>query len=79
MLTEREVVDHYFLETRCQLLEIAASLDRYDVAAARNASSGAALDPRWQKVYRALEILAQPAVEPQRAETLLRLFSDPTE
>ena len=30
MLTAGEVVDTYFLEVRCALLELAATLDRYD-------------------------------------------------
>lgn len=76
MLTAREVLDRYFLDSRCQLLEIAATLDRHDRAAA---GQGTPHDPRREKIARALEILADRTAPPERAETLLRLFSDPAE
>ena len=35
MLTADKVLDHYYLDTRCMLIEIAALLDRYDRAVDR--------------------------------------------
>ena len=33
MLTAEKVLDNYYLDTRCMLIEIAALLDRFDRAA----------------------------------------------
>ena len=71
MLKAAEVLDHYFLDLRCMLLEIAATLDRHDRAAADGD------DPRLSRLYQSLEILADRATPPNRAERLLHLFSDP--
>ncbi len=76
MLTAQQVIDRYFLDTRCQLLEIAATLDRHDAARSRDGRSETN-DPRWEKIYQSLEILADRKASPDRAERLLRLFSDP--
>lgn len=78
MLTAQQVIDRYFLETRCQLLEIAATLDRHDAARQGDGKSGAR-DPRWDKIYQSLDILADRRATPDRAERLLRLFSDPVD
>lgn len=72
MLTAERVLDEYFLDNRCMLLEIAAMLDRYDAA-------GGANDPRLEKIYRSLSILAEKNTTPDRAERLLELFSDPVQ
>ncbi len=81
MLTAKQVLDAYFLDARSMLLEIAATLDRRDVALRREdapADSGdAPADPRLDKLYRSLEILADRSAGPDRAERLLNLFSDP--
>ena len=73
MLTAEQVLDNYFLDARCMLLEIAATLDRYD-----RAGSGGD-DPRLEKLYQALTDLADRKVAPERAERLLTLFSDPVD
>ncbi|GAB6165204.1 hypothetical protein JCM19992_12040 [Thermostilla marina] len=76
MLTDQEVLKHYYLDVRCMLLEIAATLDRYDRG--RGAPDATAeTPPELAKIYRSLEILADRTVRDDRAETLLRLFSDP--
>ena len=73
MLTADQVLNNYFLEARCQLLEVAAMLDRYDRANTSNA-----VDPdHLQRIYRALEKLADRNVGKNRAEQLLNLFTDP--
>jgi hypothetical protein len=75
MLTAGQVLNNYFLETRCQLLELAATLDRYDRAVPR-APAGAPPDPRLQKIYQSLTLLADGNTTPDRAERVLNLFSE---
>jgi hypothetical protein len=58
------------------LLEIAATLDRYDRAAEREERAKSIVDPRLEKVYRSLKLLADPATTPDRSQRLLNLFSD---
>ena len=79
MLTSEKVLDHYFLESRCTLLEIAATLDRYDASCRRGGDSGGDAEPRLEKLYQALGILADRRGESNRAERLLVLFSDPVD
>lgn len=73
MLTAEEVLDKYFLDARCMLLEVAATLDRYD----RAGPSGG--DPRLEKLHEAISIVADRRAAADRAERLLTLFSDPVE
>ncbi len=73
MLTRSQVVDHSFLELRCYLLEIAATLDRYDRAPEDTTEKA---DDRWSKIKQALQILTQEHAQPNRTEELLMLFSD---
>jgi hypothetical protein len=65
-----EVLDRDFLEMRCKVLEIAASLDRIDRAPARH---GEHPDPRLGQLRQALDALIEPG--PGRAETIQRIFS----
>lgn len=77
MLTANEVLGTCFLETRCQLLEIAATLDRLDRARARGGAVDETLaDPRLAKIYQSLALLTQRETAPDRVERLLNLFSD---
>jgi hypothetical protein len=64
------VLDDDFLETRCKILEIAATLDRIDRAPARH---GHHPDARLGQLRRALEALLEPG--PGRAETVQHIFS----
>ena len=75
MLKPKEVLDHYYLEARCQLLEIAAMLDRYDRARAGDA--GSSHDNRVDLMYESLAMLSQRDATTNRSECLLNLFSDP--
>jgi len=77
MQTPEQVLDAYFLENRCMLIEIAATLDRYDRAVSRHGTSGGGDDVRLDKVYESLRILADAEGRPDRAERILNLFSDP--
>jgi len=69
-MTAREVLDAYFLETRCKLIEVAANLDRVDRAAGRAEVEG---DRRMRFIGEALKILGSGA--PNRAELVLKLWS----
>jgi len=79
MLTAKQVLDQYFLDTRCMLVEIAATLDRYDAACNRAGGAGEPADPRVEKLYQSLSVLAQESAGPNRAEQVLNLFSDPVD
>lgn len=68
-LTRQQVLDLYFLEARCRLIEVAAFLDRVD----RGSGEG---DFRWEAFRQALGELS--GVEPRRAERVLLALSDPT-
>jgi hypothetical protein len=74
-LNPEEVLDLYYLEIRCKLLEIAASYDRYQRAG--GADPATAPDPRLTRCTRALELLSGPSETPDRAEQIALLFSDP--
>ena len=77
MLTAGEVLGTYFLETRCQLLEIGAMLDRLDRASSGGTPGDPSADQRLVKIYQSLQLLAERKTTPDRAERLLNLFSDP--
>lgn len=74
MLSAPEVLDRYYLDTRCLLLELAATLDRLD--AARQRDGGVTSDARLARLYESLTMLSDRETTPDRAERLLRLFSD---
>lgn len=81
MLTSEQVLDAYFLENRCMLLEFAAMLDRYDRAgeSTPTAAGRSPGDPRLDMIYRALSILVDRDTPPDRTERLQILFSDPVD
>lgn len=78
MLSAEQVLDTYFLDARCMLIELAALLDRLDASAAEGGGS-ASSDKRLAAIHASLRILADPATAHDRAERLLRLFSEPPE
>ena len=75
MLTADEVVDAYYLEVRCMLLEIAATLDRLDRAASQ-ADPQPGRQAQVERLYQALGLLAERQASPDRSERLLNLFSE---
>jgi len=79
MLTAKQVLDEYFLDTRCMLVEIAATLDRHDAACKREGAPAGDADPRLEKIYQSLSVLSDKTAGPNRAEQLLNLFSDPAD
>ena len=76
MLSAERVLDEYFLDTRCMLLEIAATLDRSDASVEREGGGGGN-DSRLEKLRQAVDIIGGREAQTDRAEKLLRLFSDP--
>jgi hypothetical protein len=76
MLKPDEVLEKDYLDTRCMLLEIAATLDRLDSAAERQRCALPREDRRLRDIYQSLELLAERATTADRAERLLNLFSD---
>lgn len=78
MLTPAQVAENYFLESRYQLLEIAAYLDRYDAAVARTGDrngQAAADEKKLAVIRRALEIVAAQKPAQERTIALLELFA----
>ena len=67
----KQVLDLYYLDARCQLLEVAAFLDRID----RGDASAVKDDGRLARLRAAIDVLNAPQDQPNRAEQLLNLFS----
>ena len=76
MLSTDQVMDRYFLDTRCMLIEIGAMLDRLDRAAEDKGAEPPGYQARLEKIHEALSLLARQDTTADRSERLLRLFSD---
>ena len=74
MLTPPQVLENYFLESRHQILEIAAMMDRYDAAVQRSGGS-AATAQKIDLLRKALAIAAEPKPAGDRTVALLELFA----
>jgi hypothetical protein len=68
-MTRQQVLDLYFMDARCKLIDLAAFLDRVDRA------DGEA-DFRHAALQEAIALLQQS--EPRRARAVLMSLSDPT-
>ena len=71
-----QTVNGELLQGRHLVLELAALLDRIDESAARE-GRGSANDQRLGELRQAIGLIAQPAGRPDRAERILRIYSDP--
>ncbi len=71
-LSQRQLIDEYFMEHRTKILDLAAYLDRFDRSVERNAQD----DFRIVAFRQALEALCTP--EPGRTKRVQMIFSDPT-
>ena len=71
-LTQRQVIEEYFIENRTKILDIAAFLDRLDRASDRDAEG----DFRLIAFRQALEALRDGA--PSRLQAVQMIFSDPS-
>jgi hypothetical protein len=67
-MTRQEVLDLYFMDARCKLIDLAAFMDRVD-------RSGGTEDFRMSEFRKALQALGAPN---SRAEKVLLALSDPT-
>ena len=72
-LTQRHIIDEYFIEHRTKILDIAAFLDRFDRACARDAED----DFRMVAFRAALEVLAGGEPGAQRLHAIQMILSDP--
>ena len=70
-LTQRELIDEYFMEHRVKVLDLAAFLDRLDRARELDAED----DFRLRSVRDALAVLAGD--EEERVQRVQMIFSDP--
>lgn len=71
-LTAKEMLDREFLQIRCRIIDIAASLDRID----RSGSAAEVRDdPRWEQLFRGIRALLEPDAD--RATRVQAVFSDP--
>lgn len=70
-LTAAEVLDRMFLDVRCRLLDVAATLDRLQRSPG---AEGLANERRMQQIREAIDILNTSGTD--RAERLQMLFSD---
>lgn len=68
-MTRAQVLDLYFMDARCKLIELAAFLDRVDRAEGED-------DFRIEALREAMKSLA--ASQPTRATAVLMALSDPT-
>jgi hypothetical protein len=68
--TAAELLDMYYLELRCNLIEAAATFDRIERAPGWNEAQD---DPRMLKLRESLAVLGSSG--PDRAERFLKLFS----
>lgn len=69
-MTRQQILDMYFMDARCKLIELAAFMDRVD----RAKGDG---DFRLDEFRKAVSHLSEN--DPGRAERVLRSLSDPTE
>ena len=63
MLPAEKVLDLYFLDARCMLIEIAALLDRYDRAVQGQPGEVPSSTDRLDSIYQALTLLAERDVQ----------------
>ena len=75
MLKPQNVIDTYYLEARCMILEIAAVFDRYDASVEREGAP-AGDERKLQCLREAMQLTADPKEHNNRAEKLLTLFAN---
>ena len=78
MMNRHLVLERHFLDCRCMILELAATLDRHDRAPATPGGGGAA-DERLVLLQQAIHVLANPSAQPDRAQRILQMLSDPVD
>ncbi|WP_417389658.1 hypothetical protein [Gimesia sp.] len=76
MQTALQVLDREYLEARCALVELAATLDRIDRAHDHEEGTGPLQDSRLELLSEAIALLQEESHLPNRSERMLLLFSD---
>lgn len=76
MQTALQVLDREYLEARCALVELAATLDRIDRAHDHEEGADPLKDPRLDLLNEAISLLQEESHLPNRSERMLLLFSD---
>ena len=76
MMDQNAVLDRYYLDCRCMLLELAATLDRLDRAPPATKETKATAQ-RLLQLQQAIQIVADSRSGPDRAARILQLLSDP--
>ncbi len=76
MMNRTMVMDRYYLDCRCMILELAATLDRYDRAAGAS-DAGQVADERLVLLRQAIGVLADSKAQSDRSERILRMLSEP--
>ena len=74
MLNPQQVIETYFLENRHMLLELAAFLDRYDFAVAKQGGLVANAE-KLAVIRQSLQVLYGNASDTPRVEQLLELLA----
>ncbi|MDA8379016.1 MAG: hypothetical protein M0Z50_18650 [Planctomycetia bacterium] len=74
-MDKKVVLDRYYLDCRSMLLEIAATLDRYDRAPLPRGESKP-VDKKLMQLGQAIAVLAQSSAQPDRTERILNLLSE---
>jgi hypothetical protein len=69
-LPAARALDHFFLDARSRLLDLAATLDRIDRGTDADAVNA---DPRMSRIQQALKVLESDV--PNRAEKIQQIFS----
>ena len=70
-MTSHQVLDRHYLEIRCEILNLAAALDRIDRSPQADETRA---DPRLEEIQQGLDILRSGGTD--RAEQIQLLFSD---
>ena len=76
MQTALQVLGREYLEARCSLLELAATLDRIDRAHDHEEGTSEFNDSRLDLLNQAIALLSEKSHIPNRSERMLLLFSD---
>ena len=71
-MSYQQVLDRYFLEMRCKVLDVAAALDRLNRA---NGAKRSPVDRRLAQLDEAIGVLSR--ADSGRAETIQQIFSLP--
>ncbi len=70
-MNAQQILDRYFLEMRCKVLDVAAALDRVERS---EGAADATRDPRLRKLLDAIRVLESPGAD--RTARIQMILSD---